>query len=92
MNAVGQFDVAATATDAAGNTGNANASLLVIDPTVGGVPTVRPRRDLPITGVIAAPVDVTGTATIPTCCRTRSRSPRWGQGGDLHEIAIGSRP
>jgi RHS repeat-associated protein len=52
----------ATATDAAGNTGQAKATLLVFDPTVTGAPTVA------LTGpadgaVLTAPTDVTGTAS-----------------------------
>jgi RHS repeat-associated protein len=64
MSTVGQFDVAATATDAAGNVGRATTQLTVINPKVTGSPTVA------LTGpadgaVISAPTDVTGTASDP---------------------------
>jgi RHS repeat-associated protein len=64
MSQAGQFDVVATATDAAGNTGKATASLLVIDPHVTGAPTVT-LPALPAGAVITSPTDITGTVNDP---------------------------
>jgi hypothetical protein len=88
MKSVGQFDVIATATDPAGNTGKATASLLVIDPSIGGVPTVS-LAALPNNGVITAPVSITGTASDPDLL---SYSLEVGSvdGGDFHQIATGT--
>jgi hypothetical protein len=88
MKSVGQFAVVATATDGAGNAGTAKDSLLVIDPTVGGVPTVS-LADLPSNGVITSPVDVIGTASDPNLL---SYSLEVGSvdGGSFHEIASGT--
>lgn len=62
MSQAGQFDLLATATDAAGNTGTAGATLLVIDPSVTGAPVVSltsPANG----GNVTAPTDVIGTAS-----------------------------
>jgi RHS repeat-associated protein len=88
LSQVGAFDVVATATDAAGNTGTAAASLLVIDPTVGGVPTVE-LPPLPGDGVITAPVDVVGTAS-DTKLLSWSLSVGPVDGGPFREIVHGT--
>jgi RHS repeat-associated protein len=56
----GSFDVVATATDAAGNTGRATASLLVIDPTVTGAPSLA-ISSLADGATITAPTPIQGT-------------------------------
>lgn len=64
QSSVGAFDVVATARDAAGNTGTADTSLQITDPTVVGAPVVA--LTSPDNGVeITAPVDVIGTAEDP---------------------------
>jgi RHS repeat-associated protein len=88
MKTVGQFDVVATATDAAGNTGKATGSLLVIDPTIGGVPTVS-LASLPNNGVITAPIDVIGTASDRDLL-SYSLDVGSVDGGDFHEVAHGT--
>jgi RHS repeat-associated protein len=64
MTQAGQYSVVASATDAAGNSAEATTSLVVLDPTVLGDPTVDLQS--PADGaVITAPVDVIGTASDP---------------------------
>ncbi|MHB8956341.1 MAG: putative Ig domain-containing protein [Pirellulaceae bacterium] len=61
---VGSFEIVASAVDAAGNEGEATATLTVIDPSVVGDPLValvRPTTD----GVITGPIAVIGTADDP---------------------------
>jgi RHS repeat-associated protein len=88
VKTAGQLAVIATATDAAGNTGKATESLLVIDPTVTGAPTVA-LSALANNGVITAPVSITGTASDPNLL---SYSLEVGSvdGGDFHPIATGT--
>jgi RHS repeat-associated protein len=90
LSQAGAFDVVATATDAAGNTGRATASLLVIDPTVTGAPTVA-LAPLPGDGVLTAPVDVIGTATDPNLL-FYSLSVGPVDGGPFREIVHGTTP
>src|SRR5205085_2504865 len=64
LSQAGQFEVVATATDAAGNTGTATSKLTVNDPNVTGAPAVA--LTMPADGaVLSAPIDVIGTASDP---------------------------
>jgi RHS repeat-associated protein len=62
LDHAGSFDVVATATDAAGNTGMATASLLVIDPTVTGAPSLT-ISSLADGTTVTGPTDIKGTVS-----------------------------
>jgi RHS repeat-associated protein len=90
VKTAGQLAVVATATDAAGNQGTATDSLLVIDPSITGAPTVD-LPDLPNNGVITAPVTIMGTVNDSNLL---SYTLEVGSvdGGDFHQIASGTSP
>jgi RHS repeat-associated protein len=64
LDHAGSLDLVATATDAAGNTGKFTDTLLVIDPTVTGAPTVTV-TSLPPDTTVTAPTDIKGTISGP---------------------------